>query len=74
MGNYRIIDLRSDIIDAGGLVVDGVASPEDAARQALGIEVTRTGPRVDLVARVYWQPIGRPMNMVRLYRKAMSGA
>jgi hypothetical protein len=70
--SYRVIDLRAEIINATGHIVDGVNSPEAAAREVLQIDVIRSGARTDLVARVYWQPMGSPMNMVRLYRKAAS--
>lgn len=66
--SFRVIDLRQ----AGPEVIDAIiesASPEEAARKALGIEVVRSGSRRDLVAKVYWQPIGQPLTMVRLYAK-----
>ncbi len=66
---YRVVDVRSDIIDPIEIFISSARSPEDAARQALGIEVVRSGQRKDLVARVYWQSLGQPMNMVRLYRR-----
>lgn len=70
--SYRVIDLRAEVIDASGHVVDGVNSPEAAAREVLQMDVVRSGARKDLVARVYWQTMGSPMNMVRLYRKVES--
>jgi len=45
-------------------------SPEAAASQVLGMDVVRSGAKRDLMARVYWQVSGRPLNMVRLYRRA----
>lgn len=66
--SYRVVDLRNDVIDAQEVLVGG-RSPEDAARQILGIDVVRSGSKKDLVARVYWQTVGHPMYMVRLYRK-----
>lgn len=70
--SYRVVDLRTEIIDATGHIVDGVSSPEAAARDLLQIDVVRSGARKDLVARVYWQTMGSPLNMVRLYRKLTS--
>lgn len=67
--SYRVVDLRTDVIDAMDMIIEGVTSPEEAARKALDIDVVRSGARKDLVARVYWQTIGQPMTMVRLYRK-----
>lgn len=71
--SYRVVDLRTDVIDAMDIIIEGVTSPEDAARKALDIDVVRSGARKDLVARVYWQTIGQPMTMVRLYRKLDAG-
>ena len=65
--NYRVVDVRTDVIDPQEITVEGARSPEDAARQALGIDVVRSGHRRDLVARVYWQSVGQPVTMVRLY-------
>jgi hypothetical protein len=64
---YRVVDLRADFADAFDIVIDGVSSPEEAGRQALGIQVTRSGHRRDLVANVYFQLLGKPVTMVRLY-------
>nr|WP_295887978.1 hypothetical protein [uncultured Devosia sp.] len=66
---YRVVDVRSDIIDPQETTITGARTPEDAARQALDLDVVRSGQRKDLVARVYWQSPGQPMNMVRLYRR-----
>lgn len=63
---FRVVDLRSSDLD---IEIEGAKSPEDAARQALGIEVVRSGSKNDLVAKVYWQPVGQPLTMVRLYSK-----
>lgn len=65
---FEVVDLRSKTISAA-TSVENATSPEDAARQALGIDVFRSGKRQDLVARVYWQRMGQPKNMVRLYAK-----
>lgn len=69
---YRVVDLRTDIIDELDILIEGVSSPEEACRQALGIQVTRSGHRKDLVARVYFQLLGQPVTMVRLYSSALS--
>lgn len=66
---YRVIDMRTDAPAPAETLVDGVRSPEEAVRQALGIDVVRSGHRRDLVARVYWQSTGQPVTMVRLYRR-----
>ncbi len=66
---YRVVDVRTDVIDPQEISIDGARSPEDAARQALGMDVVRSGHRRDLVARVYWQSLGQPVTMVRLYRR-----
>lgn len=66
---YRVVDVRSDVIDPTEIIITNARSPEDAARQALDLDVVRSGRRKDLVARVYWQSLGQPMNMVRLYRR-----
>lgn len=64
---YRIVDLRADFADAFDIIIDGVSSPEEAGRQALGIQVTRSGNRRDRVANVYFQLLRKPVTMVRLY-------
>jgi hypothetical protein len=66
---YRVVDVRDDIIDPKEIIITGARSPEDAARQALDVDLVRSGQRKDLAARVYWQSLGQPMNMVRLYRR-----
>ena len=66
---YRVIDVRTDVIDSAEITISGARSPEDAVRHALGLEVVRSGHRKDLVARVYWQPTGQPVTMVRLYTR-----
>lgn len=68
---YRVVDLRETLQDSLDVVIENAKSPEDAASRALGLDVVRSGARKDLVAKVYWQPIGTPPNMVRLYRKAV---
>jgi len=67
--NYRVVDVRTDVIDPQEINVEGARSPEDAVRQGLGVDVVRSGHRRDLVARVYWQSLGQPVTMVRLYRR-----
>lgn len=67
---YRVVDVRTDVIDPVEITISTARSPEEAARQALDVEVVRSGSRKDIVARVYWQAAGQPMNMVRLYRRA----
>lgn len=66
---YRVVDVRSDVIDPTETIIVGARSPEDAVQQALTLDVVRSGQRKDLVARVYWQSPGQPLNMVRLYRR-----
>lgn len=72
--SYRVVDVRTDVIDPKEITIEGARSPEDAVRQALGVEVVRSGHRKDLVARVYWQPIGQPVTMVRLYGRVTGEA
>lgn len=66
---YRVVDLRTTTIDALDIVIEGVSSPEEAARRALDMDVVRSGPKHALVARVYWQLASGPVNMVRLYQR-----
>ena len=68
---YRVVDVRSDVVDPTETIIVGARSPEDAVQQALALDVVRSGQRKDLVARVYWQSPGQPLNMVRLYRRVM---
>lgn len=67
---YRVVDLRSIIIDPTEIIVECSGLPEKAAKEALGLDLVRSGNRADLVARVYWQYPGSATNMVRLYIKA----
>jgi hypothetical protein len=68
--SFRVVDLRQDApLEDTDIVVEGVQSPEAAARDVLGIQVVRSGAKRDLVAKVYWQPLGQPLTMVRLYAK-----
>ena len=66
---YRVIDMRTSIPDPAEITIESARSPEDAVRLALDIDVVRSGRRRDIVARVYWQPQGQPVTMVRLYRR-----
>ncbi len=66
---YRVVDLREDANKAGDIIIEGARTPEDAAREALGLRLIRSGSKRDLAARVYWQHSGQPLNMVRLYTK-----
>lgn len=68
MLEYRVIDLRDQSIDSQEHFVPA-KSPEAAARGLLGIDVVRSGPRQNLVARAYWQYPDQPVSMVRLYRR-----
>ena len=66
---FQVIDLRSETI-APQVEVEA-ASPEEAARNVLGIEVFRGGVLRDVVARVYWETAGS-RNMVRLYARPVT--
>jgi hypothetical protein len=53
MGQFRVIDLRSEVIEPEQFVEAG--SPEEAARLALGESLVRGSPgRQRPVCRVYW--------------------
>ena len=65
---YRVVDLRTGMVDPIETLVHGVNTPEEAARKVVGHRVVRSGAKKDLIARVYWQPIGQPVTMVRLYK------
>lgn len=65
---YRVVDARGQTI-AGEHTVSA-NTPEAAARQALGMDLVRSGRKADLVARIYWQLNDEPKNMVRLYSRA----
>jgi hypothetical protein len=71
MISYRVVDCRTTIIDPNEVVVSRASSPEDAAYQAIGETLVRSGRRSDLRARVYFQHPNQPMSMVRLYAKAV---
>lgn len=67
--SYRVIDLRPEAQGADAIVVDSARSPESAAREALGLDLVRSGAKKDLVAQVYWQLGPDAKNMVRLYSR-----
>lgn len=75
---YRVIDLRSVTPDGEQqsttkeYLIEGAKSPEAAARDALGLELVRSGSKKDLVAQVYWQLAPDATNMVRLYSRVAS--
>lgn len=69
---YRVVDLRTEVANEFDILIDGVSSPEEACRQALGIQVMRSGHRKNLVARVYFQVMGQPVTMVRLYSSPLA--
>lgn len=67
MGKFRVIDLRSGVIEPEHIV--DAPSPELAAFQALGEKGIRGGQnRSRLFCRVYWEDSVGQTNMVRLYR------
>jgi hypothetical protein len=66
--NYRVVDLKAGA-SRSEILVEKAHSPEDAARQATGEVLVRSGRPVDLRVRVYFQKGGQPTTMVRLYRK-----
>ena len=71
---YRVFDLRTEPDDTDPRVITGVRSPEEAARQALGLDLTRSGLKRDLAARVYFQLPDQPLTMVRLYSRSARNA
>lgn len=66
---FRIIDLRTGVIEPEQRVE--ARSPEQAAENALGIKLVRSGHARSLVCRVYWDDANNT-NMVRLYTKVAS--
>lgn len=66
---YEVIDLRGSVIEEKKQHVEGVKSPEAAVARSLGLDVVRSGAKKDLVARVYWQIPGHPINVVRFYTR-----
>jgi hypothetical protein len=71
--SFRVVDLREKVAsDAESIMVHAAASPEAAARAALGEELVRSGSKRHMVAKVYWQTEGQPMTMVRLYARVTS--
>ena len=72
--SYRVLDMRpaagtGELQDRTEVIIDSAKSPEAAARDALGLELVRSGSRKDLVAQVYWQVTPEATNMVRLYSR-----
>ena len=71
MTDYRVVDCRTTIVNPKEVVISRASSPEDAAFQALGEALVRSGRRSDLRARVYFQHPNQPLSMVRLYAKSI---
>lgn len=67
--SHRVVDLRPTAEPGAQTIVEGAKSPEAAAKQALGLDLVRSGSRKDLVAQVYWQLTPDSTNMVRLYSR-----
>lgn len=61
---FRVIDLRTGIVEPE-LKIEA-RSPEQAAENALGLKLVRSGHARSLVCRVYWDDANNT-NMVRLY-------
>lgn len=66
--SYRVVDRRPTAEGAQDIIIEGVKSPEAAAKDALGLDLVRSGSRKELVAQVYWT-LGEGTNMVRLYNR-----
>jgi hypothetical protein len=66
---YRVIDVRSGALIVPELTIEA-ASPEAAAKLALGVDLLQVGRKSDKAARVYCVIKGQPTTMVRLYKKA----
>lgn len=66
---YRIVDMRMGPDGSEEILIAKARSPEDAALQAVGEKLVRSGHRNDLRVRVYFQEAGQPTTMVRLYRR-----
>jgi hypothetical protein len=77
MHEFRVLDLSNGVEEPQQVVVKA-ASPEHAAKIALGTDLVRSGAKRDLRARVYFQHSGQSLSMVRLYTKVddrrLSGA
>ncbi|SMQ65770.1 hypothetical protein SAMN06295905_1312 [Devosia lucknowensis] len=67
MSEFRVVDMRRS--EANELH-QSAKSPEEAARLALGMDLTRAGVPRNLVCRVYWSDQPGSTNMVRLYQRA----
>lgn len=55
---YRVVDLRNKIIDPNEVIIECTGLPEKAAKDALGIDLVRSGNRADLAARVIGSILG----------------
>lgn len=69
---YRVIDLRPTAEPDNETIIEGAKSPEAAVRDALGLDLVRSGSKKDLMAQVYWQLTPEATNMVRLYARVES--
>lgn len=70
MTEYRVVDLRTEVIDPETQNITGVSTAEAAAERALGLKLFRSRRPSELRARVYFQLPNGPLTMVRLYTKA----
>jgi hypothetical protein len=68
-GQFKVVNVRPIHDNAEEIIVSKVATPELAAKSALGMNLMRSGKPGDLQARVYFIDPTGSLNMVRLYRR-----
>ena len=69
MKTFRVVDLRSTVIDPSERLVEANTA-EAAASIILGIDLVRgSSKNARPVARVYWRDTAEMTNMVRLYAR-----
>lgn len=62
---FRVVDLTNNE-EERETTVEGVRTPEEAAKKALGLDLVRSGAKRMAAAKVYWQD-GQATSMLRLY-------
>tara|TARA_R110002124_G_scaffold114535_12_gene269266 strand:+ start:5178 stop:5402 length:225 start_codon:yes stop_codon:yes gene_type:complete len=72
--SYKVVDCRGGETEGETYEIAAASSPENAALQAIGEVLVRSGRRADLRVRVYFQHPDQALSMVRLYAKAIDRA
>ena len=67
---YEVLDVRPGAMLDMAVLVENAASPEAAAKQVLGLDLSRSGSAADLAAQVFWQTASQTSkSMIQLFSR-----